>query len=170
MIMRDEDWTKSIDLFLLLYFVTRILLVISWEEFKKGKWVEKYVRMKNWNGNSRQFLRNTVTKGKARACEHYRTKASSLGLAKTFEMLVVDEKEPSYGYGRKRGVLGKTRMEEERWKIKMEREKGRLTRIWSLWTGRVKARNDKSITPADQRDCVSPKNKKEEQRQGQNSI
>lgn len=52
----------------------------------------------------------------------------------------------------------------------MQREKGRLTRIWPLLTGWVKARNDKSITPADQRDCVSPKNKKEEQRQGKNSI
>lgn len=44
------------------------------------------------------FPRNVVVaEGQARACKHYRIKASSLGLVMMFEVFVGDEKEPCFG-------------------------------------------------------------------------
>ena len=78
-------------------------------------------------------LRNTVSKAKARACKHYMIKASSLALVKIFEMLVMDEKEPSYGYGRERRCWERQewRKEGERGRVK---ERERLTTSWPHWT------------------------------------
>lgn len=75
-------------------------------------------------------------------------------------MFVVDEKEPSYGNGRKESILEKKR----EWGKEGERLSERKSDYGfgnSLHQGWVKARNDRSMEPADQRDCESLKNKKD---------